>query len=83
MSKQEIKLEYPIECSGQVRKSLTMRRPKLRDFEAVDNVINDIEKSVRLIANLTELSPDEVRELDMVDFRRVNEVLEGFLGQKS
>lgn len=79
--KTEIKLQYPIEFNGQKRAVISMRRPKLRDFEAVENVTNDIEKSVRLIANLSEITPDEVRELDMVDYRKVNAVLEDFLGQ--
>jgi len=83
MNQKEIKLDYPIDYNGQNRTSVTMRRPKLRDFEAVDAIHGDIEKSVRLIANLSEMTPDEVRELDMTDYRRVNEVLEGFLGQKA
>lgn len=82
--KTEVNLTYPIEVAGRVTKTLFVRRPKLRDYEALESIANgELEKDIRLLANLTEISPDEVRELDMIDFHKVNKVIAGFLDQKA
>ncbi|MBK1690970.1 phage tail assembly protein [Ectothiorhodospira mobilis] len=81
---EEIKLEHPITADGQEVQSLKLRRPKVRDLEVMEAAGDrDIARSVSLIANLAEVSPDALRELDAGDFMRVSETVAGFLGQKS
>lgn len=76
-----ISLKHPIIINGATVGTLMLRRPKVRDLEAMEQgAKSDIAKSVTLIANLTEQTPDTIRELDAEDFRSISEVLAGFLG---
>jgi len=81
--KTEITLQYPIEANGTTRKTVALRRPKVRDFEVVNAIKDEFEQAVRLIANLSEMTPDEVREIDMADYKKIQEIISGFLGQNA
>ena len=74
-----IKLKHPITVDGREVAQLTLRRPKVRDLERMDKVSGEIAKAVTLVADLAELSPDQVRELDAEDFTAVAEALGDFL----
>ena len=75
-----IKLKHPIQADGREVAELTLRRPKVRDIERMDKVDGQVAKAVTLIADLAELAPDQVRELDAEDFSAVAEALGDFLG---
>ena len=74
-----ITLKHPITVDGREVAQFTLRRPKVRDLERMDKVSGEIAKAVTLVADLAELSPDQVRELDAEDFTAVAEVLGDFL----
>ena len=74
-----ITLKHPITVDGREVAVLTLRRPKVRDLERMDKVSGEIAKAVTLVADLAELSPDQVRELDAEDFTAVAEALGDFL----
>ena len=74
-----IKLKHPITVDGREVAQLTLRRPKVRDLERMDKVSGEMAKAVTLAADLAELSPDQVRELDAEDFTAVAEALGDFL----
>ena len=74
-----IKLKHPITVDGREVAQLTLRRPKVRDLERMDKVSGEMAKAVTLVADLAELSPDQVRELDAEDFTAVAEALGDFL----
>ena len=74
-----IKLKHPITADGREVTKLTLRRPKVRDLERVDKVDGPIAKAVTLIADLAELTPDQVRELDAADFTAIEAEVSGFL----
>ena len=74
-----IKLKHPIVADGREITELALRRPKVRDLERMDKVSGEIAKAVTLVADLAELSPDQVRELDAEDFTAVAEALGDFL----
>ena len=74
-----ITLKHPITVDGREVAKLTLRRPKVRDLERMDKVSGEIAKAVTLVADLAELSPDQVRELDAEDFTAVAEALGDFL----
>jgi hypothetical protein len=79
-----VTLQHPIEVAGARVGVLTLRRPLVRDLEAMERAgERDIARSVALIANLAELSPDEVRTLDAADFMAVSGVVAGFLAPLS
>lgn len=75
-----ITLNYPIDCNGVEVKELRLRRPKVRDLELIDGIEGDMKKSITLISNLSEVSPDEIRALDASDFQKAAELVEDFLG---
>ena len=53
---------------GQTISTLTMRPPRVRDVLAVDAIAGDAAKEVRLLANLCEVAPRAVEELDLRDY---------------
>jgi hypothetical protein len=60
-------------------KEIQMREPKVKDMKLVSNIADEFEKELALIVNLTGLTPDEVEDLSMKDFNKIDEVLKGFL----
>ncbi len=76
----KIELTYPLKIAGAEVSVLNLRRPKVRDLEQMDKQSGDIAKTVTLIANLAEITPEQVRELDAEDFAVVSEMVAGFLG---
>ena len=67
----KIKLSNGVEVS--------MREPKVRDMRLVRDVKDDFEKELVLLCNLTEMPQDEIEELSMKDFSKLDEALQGFL----
>jgi len=60
-------------------KKITMRKPKVRDMRIVANEENEIEKEIKLISNLTNLTVEELDDMDLEDYRKLQEALMGFL----
>ena len=80
MEKTTIKLQYPLHVNGRELTEIQLRRPKVRDRLAVEKMsANQAEKEVRFIANLCELAPDEIEELDMADYTKLQETVSGVL----
>lgn len=75
-----IALREPIEINGAKVSVLHLRRPKVRDLEAIDKVAGETAKTVALIANLAEWTPDQVRELDASDFAAASKAVAEMLG---
>ncbi len=77
---QEIQLQYPVSADGQTLTALKVRRPKVKDRLAAAKTGGDpATQEVRLFANLCEVSPATIEELDMADYTRLQEALQGFL----
>ena len=60
-------------------KEIEVREPKVRDMRIVANEPNEQEQEVKLIANLTGLTLDEVDELSLKDYALISEVVKNFL----
>ena len=76
----KIELTYPLDIKGTQVSVLTMRRPKARDLEIMERTAGgSIAKTITLIANLAEITPHQVRELDGADFERVSDLVSDFL----
>ena len=67
---QTIELKYPVESAGQNIDNLTMRRSKVKDRLIVAKMksASDEEKEIRLFANLCEVQPSIIEELDESDY---------------
>ncbi|MFP3024388.1 MAG: phage tail assembly protein [Wolbachia sp.] len=74
-----VKLDNPITVDGISISELTIRRPKVRDYLAIERLSgSDLSKEVTLTANLTSVAKEAIEELDIADYVKVQEVLKDF-----
>ena len=77
---QAITLFVPVTIAETTYGALNIRRPKVRDRLAVERIKKtDAEKEIAMIANLAEVTVEVIEELDLADYNKVQEVLQGFL----
>jgi len=58
---------------------IKMRKPKVRDMRMVADVENEIEKEMKLISNLTNLTFEELDDMDLDDYKKLQKALMDFL----
>lgn len=76
-----VHLQAPLSVEGRTIDTVTVRRPKVGDLRRMEKVKGgDLDKTLWLIATLTELSPTEVDELDAADMKAIGDIIEGFTG---
>lgn len=80
MSQTEVKLQHPLKDGGTDVSVLKLRRPKVRDMMVMDEVEGNLQKSVRMISQLSDLPVAVIEEMDAADFNKASEVVEAFLG---
>lgn len=74
-----IDLEYPITVDGVEVASLAMRRPTVADQLAFEEGKgSEARRTVALMANLCDVPPASIQQLDASDFAKLAEVLKGF-----
>ena len=77
---ERITLNFPIEHDGLPIQEIGLRRPTVGDHLAAQKAAGtDAEREIRLIANLAELPPAAIHQLDMKDYAQLQKVLGGFL----
>lgn len=75
----KIDLDFPIEISGVEVNHLIMRRPKVRDdLAAAKSGGSDEDKAVFLVANLCEVTTEDLLELDAADWTRLEKQVQDF-----
>jgi hypothetical protein len=80
----KIDLDFPITISGVEVSHLVMRRPKVRDMMAAQKAGgSEAEMGVALVANLCEITPDDVLELDSSDWDKCEAQVQAFKQAKS
>lgn len=81
---QKIELTYPVESSGENIDNLTMRRSKVKDrlLVAKMKTASDEEKEIRLFANLCEVDPKVIEELDEADYSNLQKTYLGFFNSE-
>ena len=79
--RQRIVLKYPVVLGGVTYSELIMRRAKGRDIKLARQQANgDAELADGyLLANLCDVSPDVLDEMDVADLKAAYEVMRGFL----
>ncbi|AOJ38228.1 hypothetical protein WJ23_10205 [Burkholderia lata] len=80
MEKVTVPLVYPIKLNGVECDKFTMRRPKVRDMRGAQKLApNDTEQQeLILFATLAEVAPDDIEEMDMADYERVQDAYYSF-----
>lgn len=81
---QNIELKYPVEATGETITNLTMRRSKIKDRLLVAKMknVSDEEKEIRLFANLCEVEPKVIEELDEADYSNLQKVYLSFFNSE-
>lgn len=81
----KVPLAYPVKVDGVECAQLVMRRPKGRDMKLARRASNgdDVEMDTILFANLCEVAPDVIDELDLADLKRLQTTFESFLSAPS
>lgn len=75
----EITLATPAEVAGGKVEKLTMREPLVRDQEAAQaGDISNAAAEVQLMANLMDISADDVRALTLRNYKRVQAAIGRF-----
>lgn len=78
MTTTAIKLQYPVTVDGHEYAVLNMRRCKVKDRRIAAKQKTDEDKEITLIANLCEVPPSVIDELDAMDYAKLTETLQGF-----
>lgn len=73
MSKEVITLQYPVTYGGVEYTEFSLRRPKMRDMKKQQKKADDLDKATAMIADLAEVPPQVVDELDPVDFTALSD----------
>lgn len=60
-------------------RTVEMREPKVKDMMAVGDISNEMQREVNLVGNLTGMSPDEIADLSLGDYKKLQTELTGFL----
>lgn len=77
----EIELQFPVDFEGGQLKKIELRRPKVSDMvKARKGLKDEAEQEVALIAKLSNLPPATIEDLDVADYKKIQEVLTGFFG---
>jgi hypothetical protein len=81
---QTIELKYPVESAGETINNLAMRRSKVKDRLVVAKMksASDEEKEIRLFANLCEVEPKIIEELDESDYANLQKAYMDFFGKE-
>lgn len=71
---QTVKLKYPVRlATGQTLTELTLRRPRVGDLRAVAHLSGDAEQELAIFARITGLVPEDLDELDLADYKQVQD----------
>ncbi len=75
----DIELSRPIEIDGAQVTALRMREPTVADQLILDEMKgSDATKEVTLVANLCEVTQDDIKRLTLRDYRKVQKAFSGF-----
>jgi Phage tail assembly chaperone proteins, E, or 41 or 14 len=76
----EIELKYPLVDGGEELKVIKLRRPRVRDMLGSSKGDgSDAEKEVRLFADLCDLTPAVIEDMDIADYQKLQKEYSDFL----
>ena len=79
MNRETMHLKHPVTVDGASYDALEIRRPKTRDLIKSRKHKDEVEQMASLLADLAEVSPKVILEMDAEDFAGAGEILERFL----
>jgi Phage tail assembly chaperone proteins, E, or 41 or 14 len=80
----DIDLDFPVEVDAIPYITLTMRRPKTKDsLKNAKFKGSDVERGIALLADLCDVAPNVIAELDDIDAQKLGKQLDAFRGGQS
>jgi hypothetical protein len=77
----DVELSRPMVIDGAQVKALRMREPTVADQLASEEMKgSDSAKEIAMLANLCEVSPDDIKRLTLKDYKKLQGAFLGFLG---
>lgn len=80
MTTTNVTLKFPVTVDGHEYTTLQMRRCKVKDRRLAAKQKTAEDQEVTLIANLCEVPPNVIDELDAADYEQLQDVLRSFFG---
>ncbi len=59
--------------------TVTFREPKVRDMLALDHIEGEAKKEITLLSSLTQLTEEELLDLSMKDYGKLQKQMQSFL----
>ena len=59
---------------------IQVREPRVRDLMAVDDIKSEQQKEIKMLSSLTQLTGDELMEMRIPDYKRLQEAVQDFFG---
>lgn len=80
----DIELQHPVKlATGQTLAKVSLRRPKVKDLKAAQRVSDTPEEQeLALVAQLAGLTPEDIEELDLADYKAITESFRAMLDQE-
>lgn len=76
----DVKLSRPLAVSGAKVEALRLREPTVRDQEVASEAAgSEASREIATLANLCEVTPDEIRSLSLRDYKRLQIAFMGFI----
>ena len=80
MSDTKITLDHPLTIDGKQVSELSMRRPKVKDQRNAEKAAaDDAGREIHLFSALTGVNPEDLEELDMADYVKLQRQYSDFL----
>lgn len=80
MSEYTIQLDHPMQIDGQSIHELTIRRPKVKDLREAEKAgAGASEQELSLFARLTGINPEDLDEMDLADYQKLQQRYSAFL----
>ena len=77
----DVELSRPMVIDGAQVKALRMREPTVADQLASEEMNgSDSAKEIAMLANLCEVSPDDIKRLTLKDYKKLQAAFLGFIG---
>ncbi|MEM7047002.1 MAG: phage tail assembly protein [Pseudomonadota bacterium] len=73
------RLLSPITVDGTEIKDVSVREPTVLDLEVANKEVSELGKTSRLLAQVMNLAPDDIKKLGSRDFSRLGSLVAAFL----
>lgn len=59
---------------------IQVREPRVRDLMAVDDIKSEQQKEINMLSSLTQLTGDELMNMRIPDYKRLQDAVQDFFG---